>query len=296
MSSTNEESLEDYIVNTDNISVDPSANDTDLTFSDPRPNRNGGNTVYVNLRGGRPVIIPSPKLRTPFGWGTGNKDDSAADNIAATATTTKPAVASETTTAEAPVPSDDATASDADKLPNRIVCDASLDDWDTDAAVGEFKTFMENFDMQVKLAAVKNTTAWFKKKFTMDFVDLLYKPTVREPTKAPAPGKKPYAPSLRFKIPIQDGDNGREVSAHLFDYKNTEILKTYKNLVKNGYLKPIIQCTGIWFVQGSFGASWQVVQGKVYPPRQYQPKVSSFKRCAIPNDDKDDHVDPESSE
>ena len=136
----------------------------------------------------------------------------------------------------------------------------------------EFLKTMTAFQNKIKTDALANSKEWFGKIHkSAEIIDELFSPMIKFPnfkgTREPDYSKKP---SLKVKVPLWEGTWKCEVYDEdgnpLFPNTNKEI--TPLDFIKKGSnVAVIIQFGGIWFINGNFGVSWQLVQAVVQKPK-----------------------------
>jgi hypothetical protein len=140
---------------------------------------------------------------------------------------------------------------------------------DTDA----FFTNMLAFQNKVKSDALTYSKEWFGKVHkSADIIDELFSPMLKYPnqkgTREPDYSKQP---ALKIKIRRWEG----VWKCEIYDEDNEPLFPSScnSNVSPLDYLKKgttvalIIQFAGIWFVNGKFSISWNLVQGVVQKPR-----------------------------
>lgn len=136
----------------------------------------------------------------------------------------------------------------------------------------DFLKTMTAFQNKIKTDALTNSKEWFGKIHkSAEIIDELFSPMIKFPnfkgTREPDYSKKP---SLKVKVPLWEGTWKCEVYDEdgnpLFPNPNKEI--TPLDFIKKGSnVAVIIQFGGIWFINGNFGVSWQLVQAVVQKPK-----------------------------
>ena len=169
----------------------------------------------------------------------------------------------------------------------------------------ETTKFLENMlamESKIKEDAVKNCKDWMNKaKMSSEVVDALFTPMVKY-GKDPNTGEpdRNKNPTLTLKLPVWDG----KFNIDLYDlegeplYPNDKGLNPVDLVPKGSNVLTIIQCGGIWFINGKFGVSWKLTQAVI------KPKQSMRGKCLITLSDKDkeemkkstDHDDDEEEE
>tara|TARA_B100001093_G_C26812951_1_gene1008337 strand:+ start:942 stop:1766 length:825 start_codon:yes stop_codon:yes gene_type:complete len=152
---------------------------------------------------------------------------------------------------------------------------------------------LKSMDEVIKAEALKNCTAWFKKRnMSAETVETLYTPMVKESLDAETgePNGK-YPPSFAFKIVKRDGNVNCKVFGEdrkVFNVANQsdEDYTSIEDLVKKGSkVKLLIRCNGLWIANGKFGCTWRAEQMKVT-------RAASFDDCVFgDSDDEEDTVE-----
>lgn len=152
----------------------------------------------------------------------------------------------------------------------------------------ETTKFLENMlamESKIKEDAVKNCKDWMNKaKMSSEVVDALFTPMVKY-GKDPNTGEpdRNKNPTLTLKLPVWDG----KFNIDLYDlegeplYPNDKGLNPVDLVPKGSNVLTIIQCGGIWFINGKFGVSWKLTQAVI------KPKQSMRGKCLITLSDKD---------
>lgn len=152
----------------------------------------------------------------------------------------------------------------------------------------ETTKFLENMlamESKIKEDAVKNCKDWMNKaKMSSEVVDALFTPMVKY-GKDPNTGEpdRNKNPTLTLKLPVWDG----KFNIDLYDlegeplYPNDKGLSPVDLVPKGSNVLTIIQCGGIWFINGKFGVSWKLTQAVI------KPKQSMRGKCLITLSDKD---------
>lgn len=203
-----------------------------VSFSVAKPNKHGGKIVYINYdyedgNTPRPLRIQLPKMKAPFGVSGWSKSQS------------------DTKSGEPTLTSND-------------TLELSFDDKTTDI-IQKFHE-LENLAMQL---AADNSKDFFKKKYTLAELKLFYKTSIK--VNDSEDSDKQYPP--RFKSKLLKDANGNYVSK-LYNENSEKLDFNVENnaevLPKGSECVSIIECSGLWIVNSSFGISWRPVQVKVY--------------------------------
>lgn len=144
---------------------------------------------------------------------------------------------------------------------NRRALDLSIDS-------DEMLKFLQTLDAKNKQAAKTNTMEWFKKQISDTEVDAFYTPIVKPSTKAE------YRPTARTKVVVDT----ERINTQIFvvnregndGAKNTieeYIPGSINDISRGGKCIPIVEISGLWFAQKSFGMSLVVTHLLVWPGR-----------------------------
>ena len=146
-----------------------------------------------------------------------------------------------------------------------------------------FLRSMRALEAKIKADAIANSKEWFGKVITNpEIIDEKFNVMLRHPkfkgTQEPDVSK---APTLTVKVPCWKGVWKSEI----YDEEGEPLYvggKTSSSLSPLDFLKPkthvicLIQCGGIWFVNGKFSITWNLKQAIVQ-----KPKVSMEGHCFI---------------
>lgn len=136
--------------------------------------------------------------------------------------------------------------------------DCSLDGHETSKTVMAFIECIRGLEEHVKLMACSDACTWFDKKLSMDAVNVLFKPAVKD-------GGASWPPVIRLKI--------NRKSTQLFTPMRDPI--DSKDVLQKGMIiVPLVEPTSVWQVSNNFGISCAVPQAIVYE----RPK---FEDCAV---------------
>jgi len=157
-----------------------------------------------------------------------------------------------------------------DKTPGAPVkysVDVSLRGVDEHEYVRNLQTFLESFDEALIDAGVANAQKWFKMAPNRDVIKAFYTPSLKYSRDA-AGALKPYPPTV--KIALRKNDKGPKKGEFTAPFYNGSVKDEEGNptlfetgtpieeiLAKRSMITPIIQCTGVWFAGGKFGATWK---------------------------------------
>lgn len=136
---------------------------------------------------------------------------------------------------------------------------------------------MKEFEDKIKRDSVTNCKEWFNKStMSSDVVDALFNPMNKHPnikgTKEPDLTRDP---TNAAKIPYWNDKFGIEIynmeGVKVFDSDTDLSTTTFESFIPKGsYMSAILQCKGIWFVNGKFGVTWQLTQCVVKKPYRIQ--------------------------
>lgn len=143
---------------------------------------------------------------------------------------------------------------------------------------------MKDFEHKVRTDGLVNSFEWFGKKFTnQEVVDALFNPMLKYPKVSKGSQVYDYnkMPSLNVKIPKYEN----VWKCEIYD-ENGEILFPKPNSVDTPIelLKPssmvscILECGGVWFINGKFSITWSLVQAVVKKPKS---SIRGAGQCLI---------------
>jgi|TARA_B110000261_G_scaffold91062_1_gene103688 hypothetical protein len=135
---------------------------------------------------------------------------------------------------------------------------------------------MESIDKSNVKEAFDNCSTWLNKKKvnSLDVVEALYSPIVREPT------QEKYSATMKLKLPYYE-----DMFKTTFYDKEHNIMNIKNHIadMKGSKCKAVIMCTGVWFIGGKFGCTWQCEQVECILPE----KMSGYVIKDIPEDNID---------
>ena len=136
---------------------------------------------------------------------------------------------------------------------------------------------MKEFEDKIKSDSVTNCKEWFNKStMSSDVVDALFNPMNKYPnikgTKEPDYTRDP---TNAAKVPFWNEKFGLEIynmqEEKIFGPDTDLSSTTFESFIPKGsYMSAILQCKGIWFVNGKFGVTWQLIQCVVKKPYRIQ--------------------------
>lgn len=213
-----------------------------VTFSTLKTNKFGGKLCYLNYNRA-PLRIQTPKMALPFGVSKWESTPGSSTY--------------------------------------KYLMEFSFNDYNN--GDNKMKTFYENIkaiENKVKNEAETQSVAWFKKKQSRELIDEFFKSQVKVSLDKDGEESDKYPPRLRskvihseqdgFKIDVYDSEKNEdgEYERLVLDKDNLE-----ETIPRGSKAVAILECTGIWFVEKSFGISWKVAQVKVF---KNQNKLSGF--------------------
>lgn len=149
------------------------------------------------------------------------------------------------------------------KVAPKYSLDLSFKGMDTSPQLRSFYDALENLDQRLVDDGFANQSSWFKgKKYgSRDIVEALYTTQIKYPKDRDTGERTDKYPStFKLGVPFRDGAFACDV---FDDNKQPVDINTIET--KGAHVTAIVQCTGIWFAGGKFGASWRIVQMKVVP-------------------------------
>ena len=141
---------------------------------------------------------------------------------------------------------------------------------------------MQAFEKHIfECATTTHCKEWFNKsKMSPEVAEALFSPMLKYPKdKESGEFDKSRAPTLRVKIPFWEGDFKFE----LYDMDENQLyppadgadVSPMELLPKASNVALVLQCGGLWFINGKFGVTWKLVQGMV------RPRASLRGKCHI---------------
>lgn len=177
----------------------------------------------------------------------------------------------------------------------------------TNADAEAFLTSMRNLESKIKADAMLHSKEWFGKEIkSSEVIDEKFNVMLRHPKKAKGSLEvdETKPPTLTVKIPQWSGVWKPEI----YDEDGEPLYingKVNSHLTPLEYLKPkshvicLLQCGGLWFVNGKISITWNLKQAIVQRPKAtmegtcfLKPKASDVQKMrALPPPD--DHIDPD---
>lgn len=164
---------------------------------------------------------------------------------------------------------------------------------DEDPKLSSYCQMMESLDEYNIAYATENSKELFGKVTKREIVEEFHKPIVKYSTKQTKEGGE-YPPTMKVKLRFRD--NKPDFEVYDKDKKEVMIINPEKegevNLEMyqpNTKMINLLEYGGIWVVGKSFGATWKVVQSRIYTE-------DTLKGCAIvDSDDSEDDVPNDSA-
>ena len=136
-----------------------------------------------------------------------------------------------------------------------------------------FLTSMRALESKVKADALLYSKEWFGKQHkSEDIIDALFNPMLRHPKiKGSEEFDMNKPPTLNIKVPCWKGTWKSEIydedGEALFTSKINTQLSPLDYLKPKTHIIALIQCGGIWFVNGKFSVTWNLKQAMVQKPK-----------------------------
>jgi len=238
-----------------------SFNPSKITFDEPQTNSRGGKSVSMRLNG-QPIVLQIPLMLT---WGVNEWADENTGNV---------------------------------KYNLALQFDPHKSD-----AQSKFLKVMKQMEDKLKDDMVNNSKKWFgKSKMSKDVVEALMYPMLKY-RKNKETGEPDYTanPTLQVKVPFWEGRFNIEIydmnrkPLYLQPKKGTTANRAQGQsedstptdfIPKASHIKGLIRCSGLWFVGGKCGCTWQLIQVNVRPPT----RLVGSGQCMIMDDSDDDEL------
>ena len=136
-----------------------------------------------------------------------------------------------------------------------------------------FLTSMRALETKVKNDALLYSKEWFGKQHkSADIIDALFNPMLRHPKiKGSEEFDMNKPPTLNIKVPCWKGTWKSEIydedGEALFTSKINTQTSPLDYLKSKTHIIALIQCGGIWFVNGKFSVTWNLKQAMVQKPK-----------------------------
>lgn len=153
---------------------------------------------------------------------------------------------------------------------NAYSLNVTFRDMDKDPRMKRFYETMTQLDDAIIATAVEHSSDWFGKPMTKEVVSEFYRHIVK-------PARDPrWAPTMKIKISTINGT----VLPEFYDEQRQKTDMDY--VVKGSVVKMILELKFVWFVNKTFGVTWQLVQlGVVSRPQ----RVVGYSFYDNPEDD-----------
>jgi hypothetical protein len=141
---------------------------------------------------------------------------------------------------------------------------------ETDEKQQVYKRFLELLDEKLIDAGHENAGAWLKQKGQPKAVIKAFYTGMLRYSKNPdgSPSDR-YPPNTKYKLPAyrNDGPEGDVTfSTQVFSSQDKDARMTVTDIAKGAQVKNLVECTGIWVVNGKFGVGWRSLQMRVKNP------------------------------
>ena len=160
------------------------------------------------------------------------------------------------------------------------------DEYNTEQ-ISKFLTSLQEMENKIKADTIKNSKEWLnKQKVSDEVIDALWTPMLKYP-KDKESGEYDYSrsPTLKIKIPYWEGEFKVELyndnEEIVFPLEDSGPIEDY--ISKGSNIATLIQCGGLWFVNGKFGITWKLVQGVVKP----RPSLKGKCHIALSSEEKE---------
>lgn len=202
-----------------NINLPKNINVEEITLSELKKNDFGGGSVYVSYKG-RPLIVQTPYMSTPFGVSAFDPPDGGQ---------------------------------------TKYSLDLSFRDVDVNPSVRHLLNTLTELDQKLVEEALTNSLSWFKTKHTSkDVIKALFSSQVRYSIdRETGEINEKYKPTFKVKVPYNREKCNVEVYD---DDKNRVEFEHLDEIVgKGSKVRAVISCSGVWFAGGKFGVSWRLM-------------------------------------
>lgn len=203
-------------------------NSKNVTLSEPKLNKYGGKSVFVNYNE-KPLTLQTPRMFLPYGLNEYDVKDSSGN------------------------------ATGKKEYSLRL----SFKGWeDENTSNAIFLNAMKSFNDVLVESGVQNSVKWFKKKHTREVVEALNSNVVQY-SKDRETGEvtNAWPPTMKAKL-YQRND---QFTCESYN-KNREEVDFKGSVVKGAWVQGLMSCSGVWFAGGKFGVTWVMRQMIVEPP------------------------------
>ena len=216
-------------------------------YSKPKPNSNGGKTVYImNSTTRKSLQIYTPLMMT---WGVSEFDDKYGKKYSMSLQFPREEFSN-----------------------NRIQ---------------SFFTMLKDMETQLKADALKYSMDWFGKQLTKEGIDLIWNPMLKYPKdKSTGEPDTSRQPSLKVNFPVWEGECNFDLfdmdNNLLIPNENKSMPTEF--IEKQSQIACILQCGGLWFANNSFGVTWKLKEGQVEQAEKLERGVC---HCKIEKEEKE---------
>jgi hypothetical protein len=130
-----------------------------------------------------------------------------------------------------------------------------------------YRKFIELFDQKLIDAGYDNAASWLKQAGQPKAViKAFYSAQLKHSKNKDGSINENYPPRTQFKLPAYRNKDtpGETFSTQV--YKDQETRMSVTEIEKGAQVKNLVECTGIWVVNGKFGAGWRSLQMRVKNP------------------------------
>lgn len=205
--------------------VQPAAFSTaKISISQPKVLASGGKMAYLNYGDNRSLVMQTPSLPSSFGLSVFDKTN-----------------------------------------PPKYSIDLAMRGYEEHPKVKSFYSALKALDEYMIDYGVKNSKLLFKGEKTREVVKEMYSPIIKIPVDKEG-NVKPYPPNIKIKLMKSQGSEEFECQFYDEKSKSDPHAQPIKGvpledfLVKKVEVTALIQCTGVWIADKSFGVSWKAVQ------------------------------------
>jgi hypothetical protein len=153
-----------------------------------------------------------------------------------------------------------------------------------------FREFFEKLDEKLIDEGFTNAGPWIKRGGEpRAVVKAFYSPSLTYSKNKSGEVDERYPPKLQFKLGSYLNDDGStRFAAPVYKDRETRLESPVDSIQKGGEVKAIVECNGVWGVNGKFGLGWRVNQIKAK-------EVKSSSNTYAFEDDSDDEDDTQAS-
>lgn len=126
---------------------------------------------------------------------------------------------------------------------------------------------MHELDQMTLSIAEANSVPWFGKQMSKEVIEGVYRPLIKQP-------KDPkFSPTMKIKVPVVKGVPTPEI------YNEAKELVSLDSITKGCSIMCILELRPVWFVNKTFGLTWQLVQAGITD--RGSTRAQKFKKCAF---------------